>query len=58
MKEFIYIAKSFLVLMLMTIFVGIVVGFLFGIQKMTFVIAVIFVVGFIGIVYNASRLKI
>lgn len=58
MKEFIYIAKSFLVLMLMTIFIGIVVGFLFGIQEMTFVIAVIFVVGFIGIVYNASRLKI
>mgnify|MGYP006879604927 CR=1 FL=1 len=55
MKEFIYIAKSFLALMLMTIFVGIGVGFLFGIQEMTFVIAVIFVVGFIGIVYNTWR---
>ena len=58
MKEFIYIAKSFLALMLITIFIGIGVGFLFGIQGMAFIIAVIFVVGFIGIVYNASRLKI
>ncbi len=54
MKEFIYIAKSFLALMLITIFIGIVVGFLFGIQGMAFIIAVIFVV----IVYNTWRLNI
>ncbi len=58
MKEFIYITKSFLALMLIAIFMGIGVGFLFGIQGMSFVMAVIFVVGFVVIVYNTWRLKI